>query len=270
MDNYKPEAMFSFEDTYGHGKRLHFIKQSIEDYCQKNNKDKKNIKILDIGCGTGIGITFPIASLGYKIIGVDIDKNSIHYANKINIYPKADFVAGDLKDLMDLTDFDIIICSEVLEHVSNPEDFLMFLTTRIKSDGIIILTVPNGYSWFEFENFCYNKLAIKFLLKYLIKFYILPVNKNALPLITFNKNDKHIQRFSYNSLKDLLAKVELKITQQRKATLFGGPVSEALFWWCKPLLKLNNWLGNKSPYFLATDWYLILKRTNSFKIKSKT
>jgi hypothetical protein len=47
---------FNFEDTYAHGKRLFFIKNAIEEYCQNNRKTKEEIKILNSGGGTGIGL----------------------------------------------------------------------------------------------------------------------------------------------------------------------------------------------------------------------
>jgi len=272
---YKPEMMFSFEDTYGHGKRLHFIRQSIEDYCQQNKKNKQDIKILDIGCGTGIGITLPIASLGYNIIGVDIDKNSIAWAKKENIYPNAGFECGLLGNLSHLTDFDAIICSEVLEHVPNPKEFLILLKSRLKKDSIIILTVPNGYGWFEFEKFLYEKCGPKYVLKILrnivlflkylltkMRFIFLKDSTRYLPLTTLNQKDIHLQRFTLKRLSHLFLKCNLKSVKIGKATVFGGPISEVLFGWCKTFLKLNNWLGDKSPYFLVLDWYFILENTN--------
>ena len=269
---YKPEAMFKFEDTYGHGKRLHFIKQSIEDYCQQNKKSKQDIKILDIGCGTGIGITLPIASLGYNIIGVDIDKNSIAWANKENIYPNAGFECGLLENLSHINDFDIIIGSEVLEHISNPKEFLFLLRSRLKKNGIIVLTVPNGYGWFEFEKFLYEKCGLKYILMVLhgIAMFLKHLLTRIRPIAsekqikysvpaTLNEKDVHLQRFTLKRLNYLFLRSNLKSIKVCKATIFGGPISESLFGRCKTFLKLNNWLGDKLSYNLSIDWYFVLK-----------
>jgi len=250
---------FDFEDSYAHGKRLNFIKESIEEYCRKCNKSKDEIKILDVGCGTGIGITFPIASLGHPIIGVDIDNDSINYVQKENIYPNANFECGFLDKLTHLADFDIIICSEVLEHVPNPGEFLFTLKNRLNPAGIIILTVPNGYGWFEMEQFIYEKAGFKYIIKILTKFKIIPMRQEFLPLATLKKNNKHTQSFTYRKLILLFTKKNLGIIKSAKSTFFGGPISESLFWWWRPFLKFNNWLGDKLPYSLAVGWYFVLK-----------
>jgi len=259
---------FDKEDTYSHGKRLHFIKKAIEDYCQKFQKKVSEISILDVGCGTGIGITFPIASLGYKILGIDIDLTSIEEANKINIYPNASFFNEFIEEKADLKDkdIDIIICSEVLEHVPNPFNFLLSLKRCLKKEGIIILTTPNGYGWFEFEKFVYEKLGLKFLFKSLDR--IIHVNKlinskKSLPMTTLNKEDKHLQRFTYKRLRLLFDKANLDTVGESRAGVFGGQISEILFGWCKPLLKFNNWLGNKAPSSFVIDWYFVLEKSSN-------
>ena len=258
---------FNFEDTYSHGKRFHFIKRAIEDYCRKKGKNKEQIKILDVGCGTGVGITFPIASLGYNIVGLDIDEDSIKWASKNNVYPNAKFEAGFLEELPNLTNFDVIICSEVLEHTPDPRKFLLLLKSRLKLDGIIILTVPNGYGWFEWEKLLYEKLGLRYLLGALIKLKILPVRKHPLPLITLNKKDRHLQRFTYSKICHLFNSAGLKVVGRGKAGLFGGPISETFLWWCRPFLKFNNWLGDHSLNFMVLGWYFVLK-INITKIKS--
>jgi len=256
---------FDKEDIYSHGKRLHFIKKAIEDYCQKSQKKVSDISILDVGCGTGIGITFPIASLGYKILGIDIDLISIEEANKINIYPNISFFNGFIEEKADLKDIDIVICSEVLEHVPNPFNFLLSLKCCLKKEGIIILTTPNGYGWFEFEKFVYEKLGLRFLFKFLnsiIRVRKLINSKKSLPMTTLNKEDKHLQRFTYKRLRLLFDKANLDMVGESRAGVFGGQISETLFGWCKPLLKFNNWLGDHFLSSWAIDWYFILIQKN--------
>jgi 2-polyprenyl-3-methyl-5-hydroxy-6-metoxy-1,4-benzoquinol methylase len=252
---------FNFENTYGHGRRIRFIRNSIQDYCNEKGKDKNQIKILDIGCGTGIGITFPVASLGYSITGVDVDKDSINLAQEKNIYPNANFACGFLEELSNLKDFDIIICSEVLEHVSRPEEFLTVIKSRLKPGGIIILTVPNGYGWFEIEKFIYDKFGLKYLSILLIKLKSIIISKNTpsfITLNTLNKADVHLQHFSWLKINELFKKTDFIILDKKGAFIFGGPISETFLKWCKPFLNFNDWLANKMSIKMTIGWYFVL------------
>jgi len=74
-----------------------------------------------------------------------------------------------------------------------------------------------------------------------------------------NKKDKHLQRFTYKKLKSLFENTDLNIIRESRAGIFGGPISETLFGWHKPLLRFNNWLGDKLPTKFAIDWYFVLK-----------
>lgn len=127
------------ENSYGHKKRLIFISEQIRKFCL----NKQEIRILDVGCGTGSLITLPLGSLGYNILGIDIDKASIDFALKNNIYNNVSFKQERIENIYDK--YDIIIASELLEHLENPLEFLNILETKLNENGIIIITTPNGF-----------------------------------------------------------------------------------------------------------------------------
>ena len=179
------------------------------------------------------------------------------------IFTSSSGIYGEAKT--DLQEADIIICSEVLEHVPDPFKFLLSLKNYLKKEGMIILTTPNGYGWFELEKFVYEKFGLKILFKLvsrLIRVRKIIHTKQFLPLTTLNEKDKHLQRFTYKRLKLLFNQANLKIVRESRAGLFGGQISEILFGRFTPLLKLNNWLGAKLPIQLSIDWYFILKSLN--------
>jgi len=127
------------ENSYGHLKRFKFILNAVESFA----KDKGNVKILDVGCGTGGSITMPLGEEGYIIQGIDIDAEPIDYANTCNLYNNISFECKSANEVTDI--YDVIIASEIIEHIDNPVDFLMSLKNRLSKDGIIIITTPNGY-----------------------------------------------------------------------------------------------------------------------------
>lgn len=133
-DYYKHTSYKDVEDF----KRLDFIVDSIEQV------KKKDLRILDVGCGNG-NISLALGSLGYNILGVDIDPVSIEKANEINQFSNVRFQVYDANQF-NLTDqFDAIVCSEVLEHLKNPEDLVKTLHSILKPGGVFIATVPNGW-----------------------------------------------------------------------------------------------------------------------------
>jgi len=138
--------MFKFrvlENSYGHKKRLEFIVKQIEKYCLVNNFDKNQIRILDVGCGSGLLITLPLGSLGYEILGIDFDENSIKFANTQNIFKNIKFEKNTIENINGV--YDIILACEILEHVEKPIEFLNTVKSKLKPNGIITLTTPNGY-----------------------------------------------------------------------------------------------------------------------------
>lgn len=129
---------------YSEMKKLEFIVQTIN----KNYSDANKVNILEVGCGKG-NISLPLASLGYRIYGIDIDPDEISYVNKKNQFSNASFDVMDAEKLEGEGRWDIVICSEIFEHLSKPKKLLIRLSEIIKSDGLLIITIPNGYGPYE-------------------------------------------------------------------------------------------------------------------------
>lgn len=99
-------------------------------------------KVLDIGCGNG-ALTFDVAKyvIGSTVYGIDLNENNISIAKKQFAHEKIVYIQGDaLKDLPDET-FDIIILSNVLEHLEKRIDFLKNIISRYNPEKIL-LRVP--------------------------------------------------------------------------------------------------------------------------------
>ena len=100
--------------------------------------------ICDLGCGNG-HITGRLAALGYQVTGVDASASGIKIAR--HTYPGVEFVesliAGDLKRL---GSFDLVISSDVIEHLYRPSDLLEAATALLKPQGQLLLGTPyHGY-----------------------------------------------------------------------------------------------------------------------------
>lgn len=111
---------------------------------------KENMKVLDAGCGMGTNIRMfndvcPVAEK-MSFYGIDISSSAILSAkeycdkNKMNCF----FVTGHIKCLPYKDEmFDIIVCSEVLEHLLNPKIVLEELYRVLKWGGGLYVTTPN-------------------------------------------------------------------------------------------------------------------------------
>jgi 2-polyprenyl-3-methyl-5-hydroxy-6-metoxy-1,4-benzoquinol methylase len=139
------------ETSYGIVKRLQTIEAWTAGVAQRLGTP--SLSILDFGCGTGDHVTYPLACLGHRVLGVDMHEPSIQEAQRRYPLPNLLFRTGHLESLIqEGVAADLIICSEVLEHLQQPRDCLSLMRRLLKPNGALIITTPNGYG--SYEMFC--------------------------------------------------------------------------------------------------------------------
>ncbi len=83
----------------------------------------ENDTVLDIGCGNG-ALSYDIATKAKKIVGIDLNEKNISFAKENYSKKNIKYICGDaLKDVPN-EKFDVIIMSNVLEHIENRVEFL--------------------------------------------------------------------------------------------------------------------------------------------------
>ena len=130
----------------GKFKILHQIKSHRMSYIldQINNRNIRNLKILDVGCGGGI-ICEPLARLGAKVTGIDFAPNNIIAAkihskkNKLRI----NYINKDIEKSKLDEKFDIILMFEVLEHLDNWKKTIKDIKKNLNKNGLIIISTIN-------------------------------------------------------------------------------------------------------------------------------
>ena len=107
----------------------------------------KNLKVLDAGCGEGHLIEKMHSVHRYnKYYGVDITEIALKKAKKR--CPYADFYNMDLLRLKFKNEtFDVVACSEVLEHIYKYDKAINELKRILKREGYLIITFPNETNW---------------------------------------------------------------------------------------------------------------------------
>jgi SAM-dependent methyltransferase len=97
--------------------------------------------MLDIGSGSGL-LSLMYLKNGWKINGIDFSSYAINKANKLlgGDYVRQDDAANP--DFPPRT-FDLIVASQVLEHLENPKKVLENWKNLLKDGGTLIIAVPN-------------------------------------------------------------------------------------------------------------------------------
>jgi 2-polyprenyl-3-methyl-5-hydroxy-6-metoxy-1,4-benzoquinol methylase len=112
--------------------------------------------VTDIGCGDGFDVfmlsRLPEARACASFTGIDLDNQNISYCRARAQFEGADklhFVTRDVVNSPlrpgDLGD--IVICSEMVEHLPEPDEFIGQVAGALPPGGHLILTTPNAASW---------------------------------------------------------------------------------------------------------------------------
>ena len=102
-------------------------------------------RILDIGSGAGT-LSLLLASQGFNVVGIDISMIAIQKsklsAKYLNLQKRIDFVSCNFFDFDSIEKFDLILCSEVIEHVINEVKFLKKVRSLLVNNGYVIFSTP--------------------------------------------------------------------------------------------------------------------------------
>lgn len=117
-------------------------------------KDLPAEKIIDVGCGEGFTLSlFREKGIGKMLEGIDSSVTAIELGKELA--PGMTLSVGDIYRLPYPDGaFDLVICSEVLEHLENPAAALKELV-RV-SGKYCLFSVPNE-PWFRLANFLRGK-----------------------------------------------------------------------------------------------------------------
>ena len=97
-------------------------------------------RYLEIGCGVGYALDFVDRVFGWRARGVDPSPLARAGRELLGV----DIVAEPLTRVSDLGGpFDLVFCSEVIEHVADPHEFVDALSAQVAFDGALAITTPN-------------------------------------------------------------------------------------------------------------------------------
>jgi ubiquinone/menaquinone biosynthesis C-methylase UbiE len=136
MSDAQPYAGCPIEHGYsGVAKRLALMRQFA---------DWRGKRVLDVGCGTG-AYTLEIAREAERVWGIDITQRFLcafqsHLAGAPPVH-----LARSASEQLPFADasFDVIVCIETLEHVTDEQATLQAMRRVLRPDGVLLLAIPN-------------------------------------------------------------------------------------------------------------------------------
>ncbi|KAM4678928.1 ubiquinone biosynthesis O-methyltransferase, mitochondrial isoform 1-T1 [Amazona ochrocephala] len=107
------------------------------------------VKILDVGCGGGL-LSEPLGRLGASVTGIDPLEDNIRTADQHKSFDpvlaqRIQYKSSSLEEIVEesMETFDVIVASEVVEHVADLEMFIKCCSQVLKPEGSLFITTIN-------------------------------------------------------------------------------------------------------------------------------
>lgn len=202
-------------------------------------------RILDLGCGEG-PLSFYLGALGCRYItGVDLDAAAIEVARDRCQHFGHRFEVGTLEATVTAQadgSWDAIICSEVLMHLADPWPAVAELRRLLAPDGVLIVTIPNGYGpWETYHRFSERKR------------YQDPQGDPPGRLLA--------HRFSWRQFLDRVTAAGLALSNHRNSNFLAGvyPFNVLGYRSIDFFERFDCWLADGLPAALASGWYFAFR-----------
>jgi 2-polyprenyl-3-methyl-5-hydroxy-6-metoxy-1,4-benzoquinol methylase len=173
FDKYQRKLAYHWSDYFGGFWRMNAYTRArykLVLECARAAKLPAGARILEVGCGDGALLGVLFIELGVTVCGVDTSKEGLALARKMFADKR---LVGEFRQTKGYNtgfpdcNFDLVVCSEVIEHVKNPEEMLAEIRRILTPGGRLIITTPikilehpadplHVQEWFvnEFKSLC--------------------------------------------------------------------------------------------------------------------
>jgi 2-polyprenyl-3-methyl-5-hydroxy-6-metoxy-1,4-benzoquinol methylase len=102
-------------------------------------------RVLDVGCSSGY-LARPLVERGCTVVGIERDPDAAEAARDVC----TEVLVGDVEVMalpFESNSFDVILCGDLIEHLRQPEQFLVHVHRCLRGNGRLVLSTPNVANW---------------------------------------------------------------------------------------------------------------------------
>jgi 2-polyprenyl-3-methyl-5-hydroxy-6-metoxy-1,4-benzoquinol methylase len=108
----------------------------------------RGLRVLDVGCGSGVHGAELSRLYGHNVVGVDLSEASIQKAKtRLTEAYVADVTQPERYPFQGRQHFDVILFSDILEHLTDPLDILTRHFQLLAPGGQVLISLPNVAIW---------------------------------------------------------------------------------------------------------------------------
>lgn len=100
-------------------------------------------RVLDVAAAQG-NFTLALAEQGYEVTWNDLREDLAGYVRQKYERGRVDYRPGNAFALNFSEPFDVVVATEIIEHVAHPDEFLRQLAKLVRPGGHAVITTPNG------------------------------------------------------------------------------------------------------------------------------
>jgi 2-polyprenyl-3-methyl-5-hydroxy-6-metoxy-1,4-benzoquinol methylase len=203
---------------------------------------------LEVGPGAGVYLT-TLAEVAQELVAADIEDAYLTQARTlVEKIPRLSCVKDDITaTTLEPGSFDLVLCTEVIEHIADSQAALCGLQKLLKPGGTLILSTPQRYSPLEL---CAKIAFLPGIIQLVRLIYREPIIETG-----------HINLLTESALKEQLEEAGLHIQAQFKSGFYLPLVAELLgntgqrfLQWCE-----NKLQGSRLSWLLWTQYYILSK-----------
>jgi len=122
----------------------------VESALRRLAEERSGVAALEVGPGSGIYLPL-LCELFEQVTAIDIESEYLdHLANIVVERPNLHLAIDDIaSSRLDSKSFDLVLCSEVIEHTPEPAAVVAGLSRLLRPRGVLVLTTPQAHSTLE-------------------------------------------------------------------------------------------------------------------------